>query len=1540
MFGQSIKWGFQRNRTKSEGVPYLSTDAARRAVPAHAPAADDRRHGAHGADDGEERARSKRLLELCQEGNLSQARNFCIQNAFVIFQSINSPMDANNNTPLHLTVAQNDYVMTCLLLQKGADPNVANKSGVSPLVIARRMGFAKISKVLIKYGAVPPAKEEKIFKSNGSGGSGGGSGGGGAGGERRRDKKTRGAANASASSGGTTSAPLEFTILEEDIIRRDMFRDALEAKIFTVWNAAYLGFKDPLLRGITPANVDLCDELGCTALMKAAYRGNVDLVRSLAGTSGAQVDAVDTMGCTPLVWAVLMGRTAVVKILVEEFGADVQGVGVAGPNGTRILVTPLIAATYAGLADMAEYLIVHGADVNARVGPGRGRTALMVAAWTRRKALVKLLLQNGATVDPNFEAWLGKGILYLKKVTVEQNAWLGHAHAESTGLRRDHGSASATSINTLAYSNIGSPSTPHARRASLQDKFMYFSPEDSEVANEISKMLQNHAASAAGGHPGAGGGAGCAGLGSAGGTLLSGMSLLGGGDMDAASSSGGSDITMMRSQTTQLTRANVQRRRNNTYRQGLNLDKLIGNNSDMVMALAEQMPERGTELDVLWIAVFQCVVQLVMAANKNIKHHYIAISAKAIHCSSEIIRTIEVIDKVSSVTAGVKASAASSAGSGSSTAAAGGAAGGSNVSASSAGSDLSMFSQTPVRARMRELSRIISNEFPKQLMLSTRMAIGVWPPPDAVAEMIREAASLAASCRELVLLANTLGPYPILDKNLEVSFKAFEDGDTGDEAGGESRADTSLASAVDGPARPKGALNYTEYKRQNDLKLIEEMSKRYDLGARQSSQDVLTPEEKATDAEFFKTLDALLKQFVVSVAELKHVHDQHLKEEFIKATSTVHARADTLMEEINSFELLKDFPDDIKIEREDAERLEASGVKLPATEYPCLLKPFYRMAFDEVKIAARQVMAKGKIASASWPPPNSAAEMLQATIPCVLAVKKMVVLAKESATRIRQTHSEERRKRDNWRKECLQNERVKKLFQMWESQLLGDQSPMFKKPSTQLTRDELGVLEDSVEGLVFEETGGRRLIKGGRLNKLLEAATHHERNDDEFTAALIMTHHSFTTSSELLDQLFKRYEISPPYGLNQRLFELYIDKKVVQVRLRVCHVLQHWIQNHFEEDFIDYEQFILRYRDFVEKKVAIDFEQLSVTMLETLERKLGEDYRQRPIAQIAPDRVCPKPVLSARGYAGIDPLVALASDPRGFLEIDPLEMARQMTIVEFELFARVKAYECLDQIWDGHRRKENLANKGSAGGGGGSGGAGGGAAVAKRNDSGQAHSEISRLIQHTNQLSFWIATNIATQEVPKARMNVVKYFVQVALHCRELNNLTGVTTIIGALTMSPISRLHKTWKALEDKHPKLTEAYKELADLVSPKFQYANYRKALKEMQPPAIPFLGVYLTDLTFIELGNPDFLPDTHYINFDKRRKVYALIREIQRFGQVPFALVPVPQIQDFLKKLGEKKGTPVGWEETPLMTEDELYEQSLLIEPKEEESDSDED
>jgi hypothetical protein len=75
-------------------------------------------------------------------------------------------------------------------------------------------------------------------------------------------------------------------------------------------------------------------------------------------------------------------------------------------------------------------------------------------------------------------------------------------------------------------------------------------------------------------------------------------------------------------------------------------------------------------------------------------------------------------------------------------------------------------------------------------------------------------------------------------------------------------------------------------------------------------------------------------------------------------------------------------------------------------------------------------------------------------------------------------------------------------------------------------------------------------------------------------------------------------------------------------------------------------------------------------------------------------------------------------------------------------------------------------------------------------------------------------------------------------------------------------------------------------------------RTALQEVHPPAIPYVGLYLTDLTFIDEANDAKIGDK--INFYRCRKIARLIRELQTFQRVPYQLAVVAELQNKLKNM----------------------------------------
>ena len=105
-------------------------------------------------------------------------------------------------------------------------------------------------------------------------------------------------------------------------------------------------------------------------------------------------------------------------------------------------------------------------------------------------------------------------------------------------------------------------------------------------------------------------------------------------------------------------------------------------------------------------------------------------------------------------------------------------------------------------------------------------------------------------------------------------------------------------------------------------------------------------------------------------------------------------------------------------------------------------------------------------------------------------------------------------------------------------------------------------------------------------------------------------------------------------------------------------------------------------------------------------------------------------------------------------------------------------------------------------------------------------------------------------------------------------------------------------------------------NLMSTEGSRHNYREALRCASPPLLPYLGVYLTDLTFIEDGNKDMLDGL--INFRKRQLIYSIISDIQLYQQARYFITPNPIILGMIHNL-------------PCKDEEALYRVSLIREPR---------
>jgi len=108
--------------------------------------------------------------------------------------------------------------------------------------------------------------------------------------------------------------------------------------------------------------------------------------------------------------------------------------------------------------------------------------------------------------------------------------------------------------------------------------------------------------------------------------------------------------------------------------------------------------------------------------------------------------------------------------------------------------------------------------------------------------------------------------------------------------------------------------------------------------------------------------------------------------------------------------------------------------------------------------------------------------------------------------------------------------------------------------------------------------------------------------------------------------------------------------------------------------------------------------------------------------------------------------------------------------------------------------------------------------------------------------------------------------------------------------------LKKTWELVR-KEKDCNQIYDELLLVTAPTNSFAYYREKLRSANPPCLPYLGIYQSDLTFIEEGNPDKLQNG-YINFFKRRLMAEVMKEVTTYKNEVYNFIEQEKNNTILK------------------------------------------
>jgi hypothetical protein len=303
------------------------------------------------------------------------------------------------------------------------------------------------------------------------------------------------------------------------------------------------------------------------------------------------------------------------------------------------------------------------------------------------------------------------------------------------------------------------------------------------------------------------------------------------------------------------------------------------------------------------------------------------------------------------------------------------------------------------------------------------------------------------------------------------------------------------------------------------------------------------------------SLENHTKRFVLASQDLASYYAAHSKNNYMTAISSLHAICDHFIADLQEADAMSELSYELLLKRSDVENLQnANLIEFYCNTPHISLKSLFEVTVKELRGWVKKLTTHGKIAASSWPPPLAREHFIDCLYQTSLCWKKVYILSQEIVKRHAEQTSELQNKRQAWKKECLQNEKVKMIFNTWESTLLKDLAFTASSTTLKPTAESINVFvslvaEESSEGLVLETIAGKVMVKGGLLPKLVDQLTVVPQNDD-YIPAFLLTYPSFATSEEVFDLLKKRYSISPPFGLNQQQFETFVEHKVVPIRLK------------------------------------------------------------------------------------------------------------------------------------------------------------------------------------------------------------------------------------------------------------------------------------------------------------------------------------------------------------------------------------------------------
>lgn len=227
-----------------------------------------------------------------------------------------------------------------------------------------------------------------------------------------------------------------------------------------------------------------------------------------------------------------------------------------------------------------------------------------------------------------------------------------------------------------------------------------------------------------------------------------------------------------------------------------------------------------------------------------------------------------------------------------------------------------------------------------------------------------------------------------------------------------------------------------------------------------------------------------------------------------------------------------------------------------------------------------------------------------------------------------------------------------------------------------------------------------------------------------------------------------------------------------------------------------------------------------------------------------------------------------------FLQTQPDTFARQLAIMELNLFQRIEPHEL--HMWVKSSEKAKRA---------------------------KAAPNMLRLTNNFNRMTAWVATEIVTTANPKQRISTLKRFILVAQYCLKYKNYQGLLEVMLGMQDTAVARL-SAWRALPEKY---THMFQRLSEITNPGGNWKNFRLLIETEQSACVPYIGLLTSDLTFVQDATSSELNDKR-LNWKKAQRIAATFAALKRMQRRAYTFAPdfgiIKYITDELVTIEEDK------------------------------------